>query len=38
MKEYILTNEAAIRAVFFFGIFIAVALWELVSPRRACSQ
>jgi sterol desaturase/sphingolipid hydroxylase (fatty acid hydroxylase superfamily) len=37
VKEYILTNEAAIRATSFFGIFIAVALWELVSPRRKLS-
>ena len=37
MKEYILTNEAAIRAASFFGIFIVVALWELVGPRRKLS-
>ena len=35
MTEYVLGNEAMIRAGFFFGIFIAVALWEQVSPRRA---
>jgi hypothetical protein len=34
MTEYVLGNEAMIRAGFFFGIFIAVALWEQVSPRR----
>ncbi len=37
MNEYILTNEAAIRAASFFGIFIVVALWELVGPRRKLS-
>jgi sterol desaturase/sphingolipid hydroxylase (fatty acid hydroxylase superfamily) len=37
MKEYILTNEAAIRAASFFGIFIVIALWELVGPRRKLS-
>lgn len=37
MKEYILTNEAAIRAASFFGIFIVVALWELVGPKRKLS-
>jgi sterol desaturase/sphingolipid hydroxylase (fatty acid hydroxylase superfamily) len=37
MKEYILDNEAAIRAGFFFGIFIIIALWELISPRRILS-
>ncbi len=37
MKEYILTNEAAIRAASFFGIFIVVALWELVGSRRKLS-
>ena len=37
MKEYILTNEASIRAASFFGIFIVVALWEVVGPRRKLS-
>ena len=37
MNEYILTNEAAIRVASFFGIFIVVALWELVGPRRKLS-
>jgi sterol desaturase/sphingolipid hydroxylase (fatty acid hydroxylase superfamily) len=37
MREYILGNEAVIRAVFFFGIFIIIALWELMSPRRILS-
>ncbi len=37
MKEYILTNEASIRATSFLGIFIVVALWELVGPRRKLS-
>ena len=37
MKEYILTNEASIRAASFFGIFIVLALWEVVGPRRKLS-
>lgn len=37
MKEYILTNEAAIRATSFLGIFMIVAIWELVGPRRKLS-
>jgi sterol desaturase/sphingolipid hydroxylase (fatty acid hydroxylase superfamily) len=37
MREYILDNEAVIRAVFFFGIFLIIALWELISPRRILS-
>jgi sterol desaturase/sphingolipid hydroxylase (fatty acid hydroxylase superfamily) len=37
VKEYILDNEAAIRAGFFFGTFLIIALWELMSPRRILS-
>ncbi len=37
MKEYILTNEAPIRAATFLGIFVIVAIWELVGPRRKLS-
>jgi len=37
VKEYVLANEAAIRAGFFFGIFTVIALWELLSPRRILS-
>jgi sterol desaturase/sphingolipid hydroxylase (fatty acid hydroxylase superfamily) len=35
MTVFIANNEAAIRLAFFFGIFGAVALGELVAPRRA---
>ncbi len=35
MTDLVTNNEAAIRLVFFFGIFGAVALGELVAPRRA---
>lgn len=35
MTEFIAQNEAAIRMGFFAGIFLAVALVELVAPRRA---
>ncbi len=34
MNEFVLTNELAIRLVFFFGIFAVMALWELAAPRR----
>jgi len=29
------THEAGIRLAFFLGIFVAVAVWELLAPRRA---
>ena len=35
MNEFVFNNETAIRLVFFFAIFAAVALWELAAPRRA---
>ncbi|MEE9524358.1 MAG: sterol desaturase family protein [Thermodesulfovibrionales bacterium] len=31
-------KEIAIRLLFFFGIFISMALWEWISPRRALTQ
>ena len=33
-NEFILANEVPIRLGFFLGIFAAMALWEIVSPRR----
>lgn len=33
--QYIMANEVAIRLGFFFGIFIVMAIWELLAPRRA---
>jgi sterol desaturase/sphingolipid hydroxylase (fatty acid hydroxylase superfamily) len=30
-------NESVIRLVFFFGVFILVAMWEVMSPRRVLS-
>ncbi len=35
MDEFVFQNETVIRLSFFFGIFVAVALWELAAPRRA---
>ncbi len=32
--DWILGNEASIRLSFFFGIFVIMAVWELLSPRR----
>ena len=34
-EKFILAHEPAIRLGFFVGIFVLVALWELVAPRRA---
>lgn len=34
MDEFVFRNETPIRLAFFFGIFAAVALWELAAPRR----
>ncbi|MGM0427048.1 MAG: sterol desaturase family protein [Thermodesulfobacteriota bacterium] len=34
MTEFVTANEAAIRTAFFVGIFLAVALVELMVPRR----
>jgi len=34
MNSFILGNEAAIRLGCFFGIFLVMALWEIVAPRR----
>lgn len=33
-NNWILVNEMAIRLGFFLGVFILIALWEIVSPRR----
>ncbi len=35
LEAFILSHEPAIRLTFFLGIFAAMALWELLSPRRA---
>ncbi len=37
LEHLVLANEVPIRLGFFFGIFAAVALWELLAPRRALS-
>lgn len=34
-NDWILGNELPIRLSFFFGIFAVMAIWEIVSPRRA---
>ncbi|MFQ6023222.1 MAG: sterol desaturase family protein [Acidiferrobacterales bacterium] len=34
-STFVITHETSIRLTFFFGIFAAMALWELVAPRRA---
>lgn len=33
-NDFLLANEIQIRLGFFFGIFIVMALWELLAPRR----
>ena len=35
IDEFITSNEAPIRLSFFFGVFVVIALWELLSPKRA---
>lgn len=35
VNEFIMNNEPAIRLAFFFGIFIIMAIWEFIAPRRA---
>ncbi len=37
IDTFILANEIPIRLGFFFGIFILMAIWELITPRRALS-
>ncbi len=34
-NDWILGNELPIRLSFFFGIFAVMAIWEVISPRRA---
>ena len=34
MDTFLQTHEAAIRLGFFIGIFVVMALWELLAPRR----
>lgn len=34
MDNFIIEHEAAIRLGFFFGIFLVMALWEILAPRR----
>jgi len=34
LDEVLLNHEKSIRLGFFFGVFLLIALWELVSPKR----
>jgi hypothetical protein len=34
MTDIVLTNEPQIRIAFFLAILVAMALWEVVAPRR----
>ena len=38
MTETLLSNEAAIRLGFFFGVLVLMAAWEAATPRRERSQ
>jgi sterol desaturase/sphingolipid hydroxylase (fatty acid hydroxylase superfamily) len=38
MDDFIYNNEAVIRLGFFFGIFLMMAAWEVVTPRRPLTQ
>ncbi len=37
LSDWILANELAVRLGFFFGVFILIALWEILLPRRRLS-
>lgn len=37
MNEFVTENEAIIRLCFFVGIFVVMAIWELLAPRRVLS-
>jgi sterol desaturase/sphingolipid hydroxylase (fatty acid hydroxylase superfamily) len=34
LNNFLIANEIEIRLVFFFAVFIVIALWELLAPRR----
>lgn len=34
-NEFVVNNEVPIRLVFFFGVFVIMAIWEMITPRRA---
>ena len=34
INNFITDNEIQIRLSFFFGIFLVMAVWELIAPRR----
>lgn len=38
MDNFIAANEAAIRLGVFFGVFVLMAVWELLAPRRPLTQ
>jgi len=38
MNSFVMGNEAAIRLGCFFGVFLIMALWEIVAPRRPLTQ
>jgi len=38
MTDFISSNEMVIRLSFFLGVFAAMAVWELMAPRRALTQ
>jgi sterol desaturase/sphingolipid hydroxylase (fatty acid hydroxylase superfamily) len=35
LNQFILEHETTIRMSFFFGVFLIMALWEFIAPRRA---
>jgi sterol desaturase/sphingolipid hydroxylase (fatty acid hydroxylase superfamily) len=35
MNEFVLQNEAVLRLSFFIGVFVVMAVWEMLAPRRA---
>ncbi|MGB5472008.1 MAG: sterol desaturase family protein [Gammaproteobacteria bacterium] len=38
MDEFVSTHETTIRLAAFFGVFLAMAAWEVLAPRRSLTQ
>jgi len=38
MDKFVTTHEATIRLAAFFGVFLCMAVWEMLAPRRALTQ
>ncbi|MEW6519675.1 MAG: sterol desaturase family protein [Thermodesulfobacteriota bacterium] len=38
MNMFLLAHEVSLRLGFFFGIFLSMAIWEVLAPRRSLTQ